>query len=202
MKKILALLLALFVIAPGAGYAEKFTAPEYGFSINPAAGWKQIPQNFQGGLVSYHRDGTTALFHVTVRDMDEAKSATDLEWADLFHPQFEEIAIGTEGETAIGGQPAKYCTYRIRPGEFKKKMEGKIPAKYINYVIIYKGKLFSVTFVDTFDYFSLDYSSFLEAVRTIQFTEPVAPPPAEPETAEEVEQLVLESKKLLEGVES
>lgn len=161
------------LFSSGAVFAEKFESPEKGFSIEPPDDWVRIPQNnFQGGVVSYTRKGATALFHVTERDMDEPKSVSDLKWEDLFSPQFGSIVIKTQGETTIGGENAKYCVYTIKPGPFKTQMEGPIPAKYINYVIPRGKSLFSVTFVDTFENFSLDYSSFLAAVRTIRFSEP------------------------------
>lgn len=158
-------------IIPASGFAEKFESPENGFSINPSADWKEIPQSFQGGIVSYAKEDSTALFHTTVRDMEEPKTVSDLKWEDLFSPQFESISIKTDGETVIAGEKAKYCIYVIKPGPFKTQMEGKIPTKYMNYVIPRDRQLFSITFVDTLDGFSLDYSSFLAAVRTINFGE-------------------------------
>jgi hypothetical protein len=167
--------------------AEVFQSPENGFSIDPPAPWKQVSQaSFQGGVVSYAKEGSTALFHVTARDMEEAKTLDQLKWEDLFSPQFDSIAVGTEGEALIGGEKAKYCVYTIKPGPFKAQMEGKIPAKYINYVLIRGNKILSITFVDTLDGFGLDYASFLAAVRTVRFGEvkPVPAPrkdkPAEP----------------------
>jgi hypothetical protein len=48
-------------------------------------------------------------------------------------------------------------------------MEGKLPGKYINYVLIHEGKLFSITFKDTEDGFALTYPSFLSVIRTLRF---------------------------------
>jgi len=180
------IVLILAILMEGPAFAEKFESPENGFSIDPLEPWKKIPQAaFQGGVVSYALEGSTALFHVTVRDLEKAKSVAEYKWEDLFSPQFGEILIGTEGETLIGGEKAKYCVYRIKPGAFKTQMEGNIPAKYINYILPRGNKLFSVTFVDTLDGFSLDYSSFLTAIRTIHFGE-IKPLPAAPKVSETV----------------
>lgn len=178
LKRLALLVVVLLVVLPGSlTFAERLESPENGFSIDPQPPWRKITQSFQGGIVSYALEGSTALFHVTARDVEGKKTVADLKWEDLFSPQFESITIGTEGETVIGGEKAKYCVYRIKPGPFKIQMEGTIPAKYMNYVLVRDGKLFSITFVDTLENFSLDYSLFLAAARTIQFGEVKPLPP-------------------------
>ena len=51
-------------------------------------------------------------------------------------------------------------------------MEGKLAAKYINYVLVHQGKLFSITFKDAEDGFASTYPSFLAAIRTLKFDQP------------------------------
>jgi hypothetical protein len=95
-----------------------------------------------------------------------------LNWEDLFSPEFGSIDIRTQNVTLLGGEKAKFCIYTLKPGKFKKTMEGTLPAKYINYVLIHQGKLFSITFKDTEAGFALTYPAFLAAIRTLRFDVP------------------------------
>jgi hypothetical protein len=149
--------------------AEKSKVLPKGFSIEPSQDWIELPLPFQDVVVSYGKKGTLATFHITARDLDEVKSIEQLKWEDLFSPEFKSIDIRMQNVTLLGDQKAKFCVYTLKPGEFKKTMEGKLPAKYINYVLIHQGKLFSITFKDTEDGFALTYPSFLTAIRTLRF---------------------------------
>jgi hypothetical protein len=139
-------------------HAEKPNIPAKEFSIEPSQDWIELPLPLQGIVVSYGKKGTLATFHITERDLDEVKNVEQMRWQDLFSPQFGSIKIHTEGMTVLGGEKA---------------MEGKLPGKYINYVLIHGGKLFSITFKDTEEGFALNYPSFLAAVRTLRFDGPV-----------------------------
>ncbi len=184
--------------------AEKFNAPSKGFSIELPQDWIELPLPFQDVVVSYGKKGTLATFHITERDLDEIKTVPipikrskaeigavlttvdqkntqvrtveQLKWEDLFSPQFGSIDIRTENVTLLGGEKAKFCVYTLKPGEFKRAMEGKLPAKYINYVLIHQGNLFSITFKDTEDGFALTYPSFLSVIRTLRFDAPKSIP--------------------------
>jgi hypothetical protein len=151
-----------------------------GFSIEPSQDWIELPLPFQGVVVSYGKKGTLATFHITERNLDEVKSIEQLKWEDLFSPEFKSIDIRTQNVTLLGGEKAKFCIYTLKPGEFKKTMEGKLPAKYINYVLIHRGKLFSITFKDTEDGFALTYPSFLAVIRTLRFDAAKPVPPRKP----------------------
>jgi hypothetical protein len=131
-------------------------------------------------VVSYGKKGTLATFHITERNLDEVKSIEQLKWEDLFSPEFGSIDIRTENITLLGGEKAKFCVYTLKPGEFKRTMEGKLPGKYINYVLIHRGKLFSITFKDTEDGFALTYPSFLAVIRTLRFDAAKPAPPRKP----------------------
>jgi hypothetical protein len=166
----------LFLVFPvGFLRAEKVESPSKGFSIKPSQDWIELSIPFQGVVVSYGRKGTLATFHITERNLGEVKTVEQLKWEDLFSPEFGSIDIRTQSATLLGGEKAKFCVYTLKPGEFKKTMEGKLPSKYINYVLIHQGKLFSITFKDTEDGFTLTYPSFLAAIRTLRFdaSEPV-----------------------------
>lgn len=152
--------------------AEKAEISPKGFSIKPSQDWIELPLPFQGVVVSYGKKGTLATFHITERDLDEVKSIEQLKWEDLFSPEFGSIDIRSQNVTRIAGEKAKFCIYTLKPGKFKSTMEGTLPAKYINYVLIHRGKLFSITFKDTEDGFALTYPSFLAAVRTFRFDVP------------------------------
>ena len=183
-RKILVLSLALFLVLPAHFLrAEKTETPAKGFSINPSKDWIELPLPFQGVVISYGKKETLATFHITVRDLDEVRPAPtaagqekakvrtvdQLKWEDLFSPEFGSIDIHSQSVTVLGGEKAKFCIYTLKPGEFKRTMEGKLPGKYINYVLIHQGKLFSITFKDTEDGFALTYPSFLAVIRTLQF---------------------------------
>jgi len=139
------------------------------FTVSPSAEWMVLPLPLQGVLVSYGRKGTLATFHITERDLDQGKTLEALRWEDLFSPQFSSIDIHKQGDAVLAGEKAKFCIYTLKSGEFKDIMEGKLAGKYINYVLIHGGKLFSITFYDTEDGFSVDYPSFLTAIRTLRF---------------------------------
>jgi hypothetical protein len=176
-RKALALAVLLAVISPANFLrAEKVNPPSKGFSIKPSQDWIELPLPFQGVVVSYGKKGTLATFHITARELDEIKTIDQLRWEDLFSPEFRSIDIRTQSETLLGGEKAKFCVYTLKPGEFKSTMEGKLPAKYINYVLIHRGKLFSITFKDTEDGFASTYPSFLAVIRTLQFDAPKLPP--------------------------
>jgi hypothetical protein len=178
LRKYFALLLVLSLsFAPVFWGAEKVGSPTKGFSIKPSEDWVELPVPLQNVVVSYGKTGTLATFHVTERELDESKTVEQLKWEDLFSPEFDSIDIRVQNMTTLGGQKAKFCTYTIKPGEFKKIMEGNLPSKYINYVTIHKGKLFSITFRDTEDSFPLTYPSFLSAVRTLRFEASASPVP-------------------------
>ena len=164
----------IFLLSLPCGFlcAEKTEPSPKGFSIKPSRDWIELPLPFQNVVVSYGKKGTLATFHITERNFDEAKTVDQLKWRDLFTPEFESIDIRTENTTVLGGEKAKFCIYTLKPGEFKKTMEGKLPAKYINYVLIHEGKLFSITFKDTEDGFASTYPSFLAVIRTLQFDVP------------------------------
>ena len=149
--------------------AEKVEISPKGFSIQPSQDWIEMSLPFQGVVVSYGKKGTLATFHITEREAGEIRTVEQLKWEDLFSPEFGSIDIRKQNTTLLGGEKAKFCIYMLKPGEFKKTMEGKLPAKYINYVLIHHGKLFSITFKDTEDGFSLTYPSFLAAIRTLRF---------------------------------
>jgi hypothetical protein len=168
--KSLVLSIALFLISPSTFLrAEKSDSPPKEFSITPSQDWIELPLPIQGVVVSYGKKGTLATFHITERKLDGVRTVDQLKWKDLFSPQFESIDIRTENMTVLGGEKAKFCVYTLKPGEFKSTMEGKLPGKYINYVLIHQGKLFSITFKDIADEFALTYPSFLAVIRTLQF---------------------------------
>ncbi|MFH0985140.1 MAG: hypothetical protein V1882_06345 [Candidatus Omnitrophota bacterium] len=173
--KVLVLAAALFMALPVQFLcAEKVPAPSKGFSIQPSQDWMELALPFKDVVVSYGKKGTLATFHITERDLDEVRTIDQLRWEDLFSPQFASIDIRTQGETKLGGEKAKFCVYVLKPGEFKNVMEGRLAARYINYVLVHQGKLFSVTFKDTEDGFALSYPSFLSLIRTLRFDAPTA----------------------------
>jgi len=149
--------------------AEKAWTGAKGFTLTPSAEWMELPLPFQNVVVSYGKKGTLATFHITVREIEAGKTVDQLQWRDLFSPQFDSIDIRTESTTRVGGEKAKFCIYTLKPGEFKRVMEGKLAAKYINYVVVHDGKLYSITFKDTEEGFATTYPSFLAAIRTLQF---------------------------------
>jgi len=162
--------LILWVLFPaGFLHAEKSNIPAKEFLIEPSQDWIELPLPLQGIVVSYGKKGTLATFHITERDLDEVKNVEQMRWEDLFSPQFGSIKIHTEGMTVLGQEKARFCVYSLKPGEFKATMEGKLPGKYINYVLIHGDKLFSITFKDTEEGFALNYPSFLAAARTLRF---------------------------------
>jgi hypothetical protein len=165
------LFVMLSVVSALAGLAP---SPKLPFAISPPKEWVELPLPLQGVLVSYGKKGTLATFHITEREFDEVKSLEQLRWEDLFSPQFGSIDIHAQGMAVLAGEKAKFCIYSLKPGEFKKTMEGTLSAKYINYVLIRRGKLFSVTFLDKEDGFALNYPSFLTAIRTLRFNAPVS----------------------------
>jgi len=169
-RKSLILSVVLFLILPvTSGHAAKGLLPKRPFSIELPKDWIELSLPFKDVVASYGRKGTLATFHITARDIDDVKDVAFLKWEDLFSPQFQSIEIHSQGETMLDGVKAKNCLYTLRPGEFKATMEGKLAAKYINYVLIRNGKLYSITFKDTEDGFALDYPSFLAAIRTFHF---------------------------------
>lgn len=149
--------------------AAKVETPSKGFSLKIPKDWIELPLPFQGVVVSYGKKGTLATFHISERDLDGVKTIEQLKWDDLFSPQYGSIDIRTQNATVLGGEKAKFCVYTLKPGEFKDTMEGKLPGKYINYVLVHRGKLFSITFKDTEDGFASSYPSFLAVIRTLQF---------------------------------
>lgn len=161
----------LWVLPCGFLHAGKSEPTSKGFTIRPSSDWIELPLPFQGVVVSYGRKGTLATFHITERDLDQVKTIEQLKWEDLFSPEFESIDIRTQSVTVLGGEKAKFCVYVLKPGKFKSTMEGKLAGKYINYVLIHRGKLFSITFKDTEDSFASTYPSFLTAIRTLRFDE-------------------------------
>ena len=169
-RKILILVVLLFLVSSGSPLRGKIAeSPARGFTISPSPDWIELPLPFQGVVVSYGRKGTLATFHITERELDEAKSVDQLSWKDLFSPEFQSIDIRQESTTILAGEKAKFCIYTLKPGEFKNTMEGKLPGKYINYVLIHGGKLFSITFKDAVDDFAVTYPSFLPAIRSLRF---------------------------------
>ncbi len=170
MKRFWIFLALMALILPGAVGAEKFESPGNGFSIEVPKGWLRQPTAYEGVLMTFWKEGTVATFHVTERDLEGAKTVSDLKWEDLFSPKFEEINIRQEAETMINGEKARYCIYKIRPGSFKQEVEGKGDFKYMNYLLVHNGRLYSVTFKDLESSFSIDYPGFLSAVRSIRFT--------------------------------
>jgi len=167
--------IAFVVFSPGNLCAEGFDSPEHGFSINPPQGWIQRPGVYEGVLITYWRENSLATFHIIERDLEGVKKVSELKWEDLFSPKFEEIHIRQEAETSAGGEKARYCIYTIKPGPFKQQMEGKGHFKYMNYVIIKNGRLYSITFKDLESAFGLNYPGFLAAVRSIRFYERQTP---------------------------
>lgn len=157
--------------------AAKVESPKKDFSVSLSQDWIELPLPFEGVVVSYGKKGTLATFHITERNLDGAKTIDQLKWEDLFAPQFGSIDIRTQSTILLGGEKAKFCVYTLKPGEFKDIMEGKLPGKYINYVLIHQGKLFSITFKDTEDGFASNYPSFLAAIRTLRFETPKPIPP-------------------------
>jgi hypothetical protein len=166
----------LFLISPvNFLHAEKVKPPAKEFSIKLSQDWIELPLPFQNVLVSYGKKGTLATFHITERDLEGSKTVDQLSWEDLFSPEFKSIDIRQQSVTVLAGEKAKFCVYTLKPGEFKTTMEGKLPGKYINYVLIHGGKLFSITFKDAEDGFALTYPSFLAAIRTLQFAGSASP---------------------------
>jgi len=174
-RKYWILFLTLSLILPSALLRAEDAAPaQHPFTVSPSGEWMKLPLPLQGVLVSYGRKGTLATFHITERDLEAGKTLEALRWEDLFSPQFSSIDIHKKGDAVLAGEKAKYCIYTLKPGEFKDTMEGKIAGKYINYVLLHGGKLFSITFYDTEEGFSVDYPSFLTAIRTLRFDAPLA----------------------------
>lgn len=169
------LLLCLATMPILNAHAEKFISENQKFSIEPSEEWMPLSLDYANVVVHYGKKGTLATFHISAREFEEAKTLEMLKWEDLFSPEFNSIDIHTQGQTMIGGEKARYCVYSLKSGPFKSKMEGKLPGKYMNYVMIHNGRLFSITFKDTAEGFSVDYPSFMKAIRTFQFNE--LPPP-------------------------
>jgi hypothetical protein len=165
--------LAFFLSFPSVflGAQSKNASPG-DFSISPSKEWVELPVPLQNVVISYGKKNTLATFHITERELDEKKTVDQLRWEDLFSPEFDSIDIRVENMATLGGEKAKFCMYTIKPGPFKDIMEGKIFSKYLNYVAIYNGKLFSVTFRDAEDGFPINYPSFLTAIRTFRFEKP------------------------------
>ena len=175
-RKILALAMLVFLVAPSSFVrATTVQPPAQGFIISPPKDWIELPLPYQNVVVSYGRKGTLATFHITERDFEGSKTVDQLSWKDLFSPQFDSIAIHQESVTLLAGEKTKFCVYTLKPGEFKRTMEGKLPGKYMNYVLIHQSKLISITFKDTEDDFALTYPSFLAAIRTLRFNALTAP---------------------------
>jgi len=120
-------------------------------------------------VASYAKKESVATFHIKERDLEGPKTIDQLSWESLFSPEFGSINIHSQNTTFLGGEKAKFCVYTLKPGEFKKTMEGKLSGKYINYVLIHQGKLFSITFMDREEGFALNYPSFLATIRTLRF---------------------------------
>jgi hypothetical protein len=170
LRKIILLSLALLLASPGSFlFAGKSEPPAKGFSIKLSQDWIELSLPFQGVVASYGKKGTLATFHITERNLEGVKTVEQLKWEDLFSPEFKSIDIRTQNVTVLGGEKAKFCVYTLKPGEFKDTMEGKLPGKYINYVLIHGGKLFSITFKDAEEEFPSTYPSFLAVIRTLQF---------------------------------
>lgn len=177
VRKALFFWVLCFGISAALVHAESAGPAVKDFSLQISPEWIELPAQFQNVIASYGKKGTLATFYITSRDFEETKTVRDLQWEDLFKPEFASIDIHNQGETVIGGEKARYCLYSLKPGPFKTAMEGKLPAKYINYVLIHQGKLFSVTFKDTQDGFGINYPSFVKALRTLRFeTAPSANP--------------------------
>ncbi len=155
-------------------HAAKVEPTAKGFSIQTSQDWIELPLPFQGVVVSYGKKGTLATFHITERNLDGIKTVEQLKWEDLFSPEFGSIDIRAQNMTVLGGEKAKFCVYALKPGEFKDTMEGRLPGKYINYVLIHGGKLFSITFKDTEEEFASTYPSFLSVIRTLRFDTPAS----------------------------
>lgn len=173
LRKMLTLSFILFLIFPiNFLHAEKVGPSAKAFSIELSQDWMELPLPLQGVVVSYGKKGTLATFHITERELGDIHAVENLKWEDLFSPEFGSIDIRTQSMTVLAGEKAKFCIYSLKPGEFKNTMEGKLPARYINHVLIHGGKLFSVTFKDTEDGFALNYPSFLAAIRTLRFDAP------------------------------
>lgn len=169
-RKLAALVVILsLVFAPEISLAAQAASGPRPFSLTLSKEWIELDLPFQNVLASYGRKGTLATFHITARDMEGAPDVSSLKWEDLFSPQFPSIDIRSQGETLLGGEKAKYCIYTLRPGEFKTLMEGKLAAKYINYVLIHQGKLYSITFKDVEAGFALNYPAFNRAIQTLRF---------------------------------
>lgn len=170
LRKTFVLSAVFFLIGPVLLlHAEKFGSPAKGFSISPSKDWVELPVSFQGVVASYAKKETVATFHIKERDLEGTKTIDQLSWESLFSPEFGSIDIHSQNTTLLGGEKAKFCVYTLKPGEFKKTMEGKLPGKYINYVLVHQGKLFSITFMDREEGFALNYPSFLAAIRTLRF---------------------------------
>lgn len=172
-RKILALSIALFLVCPtGFLRAEESLLSLKNFSVKLPSDWIELPLPFQGVVLSCGKKGTLATFHITERNLEEKKTVDQLKWEDLFSPEFGSIEIRTQSVTVLAGEKAKFCVYTLKPGEFKKAMEGKLAGKYINYVLIHQDKLYSITFKDTEDGFASTYPSFLAVIRTLRFNAP------------------------------
>ena len=170
LRKIISLWIALLLVSPcSVLFANKPELPPKGFSVKLSQDWMELSLPFQGVVASYGKKGTLATFHITERNLEGVKTVEQLKWEDLFSPEFKSIDIHTQNVTLLGGEKAKFCSYTLKPGEFKDIMEGKLPGKYINYVLIHGGKLFSITFKDTEEEFASTYPSFLSVIRTLQF---------------------------------
>ncbi len=169
LRKSLSFLILCLALPLMSVHAEEAGQAVKDFSLRPSAEWVELPGNFQGVVASYGKTGTLATFYITARDLEEAKTVLDLRWEDLFKPQFASIDIHNQGETVIGGEKSRYCLYSLKPGEFKTTMEGKLPAKYMNYILVHGNRLFSITFKDTEEGFSLNYPSFVTVIRTLRF---------------------------------
>ncbi len=159
----------MLAVPAAVAHADTSTHVKLPFSVTPSREWIELPLPLQGILVSYGKTGTLATFHITERELDKGKNLGQLRWEDLFSPQFSSIDIHKQGEAVLGVEKARFCIYTLKAGEFKDVMEGKLAGKYINYVLLHGGKLFSITFKDTEDGFALDYPSFLTAIRTLRF---------------------------------
>lgn len=160
----------LLLLAGPLAEASVYHSKEAGFSITWPDGWAQRNPEHQGVLVSFASAETGEFANISVRDLPQGKTLDELRWDELFSPHFDLIQVKNQGSTVLtSGVRTRYCLYAIRESPLKKQLEGKLNLLYLNYVIVWQGRLYSVTFTDTQEAFLLHYPQFTKAMLSLTF---------------------------------
>lgn len=173
MKNIFPIFLFIFAIVLPVGcqiaIAETFHSSLHGFSIDIPDDWSKRKPKKSWTLFTYAKLGSGENLNMNVISAEGLFSIKQVPLRQTFHPYYDYVIIVQKAYENSQGTDFIHCIYKWKESEFKKKIEGKYSLQYYVLQWIRDEKLFTLTFAESENNFTINMQTFRRIIDSIQF---------------------------------